>query len=98
MNALPPSAHQYGCPHAAEQALARYGVSLSPAAFGAMVADIVLTLAGDRSTAILLQRQRFGRELWLVRLPDGRGVRVVYEPMHAMIVTVLPPDYSSRRS
>lgn len=82
----------HGCDHAAAAAFARYGVLLGAADFAAMVDDIVDALIGSRRAALLLCRQQpSGREIWLARVPDGPAVRLVYEPLSAMIVTILPP-------
>ena len=84
---------RHGCYHAIETAQLRYGVALDEHDFAAMVWDIVATLAGDRSAALLLAHVRGGREIWLLRVPQGPAVRVVYSPARAQIVTVLPPVY-----
>jgi hypothetical protein len=81
----------HGCEHAQEAALIRYGVMLAACDFAAMVLDIIGTVAGDAPKAVMLGRQPLGRELWVVRIPNGPAVRVVYSPDHSLIITVLPP-------
>ena len=83
----------HGCEHAVSAAADRYGVALDDTDFAAMVADIVLSAAGDRRDAVLITRQTTGREVWLVRVPSGPAVRVVYSPLACMIVTVLPENW-----
>ncbi len=83
----------HGCEHAVDAAQARYGIALTEMDFAAMVADIVLTVAGDVVAALLLSRARHGREIWLLRIPHGPAVRVVYSPDEVLIVTVLPQVY-----
>ncbi len=89
---------RHGCDHAAHAAADRYGLALDECDFAAMVADIILTLAGDRNAALMLRRQDCGSEIWIVRVPDGPAVRVVYRPAIAMVVTVLPPWWRPRGS
>ena len=83
----------HGCAHAVSAASARYGVMLDEADFAAMVSDIVLAAAGDGRAALLLTRQWNGREVWLARVPAGPAVRVVYSPLSACIITVLPGNW-----
>jgi hypothetical protein len=83
----------HGCEHAQAAAFTRYGVMLEACDFAAMVAGIIATVAGDPPAAILLSRQELGREVWIVRIPNGPAIQVVYEPKIAMIVTVLPPGW-----
>lgn len=83
----------HGCEYAAHAALARYGVMLGEVDFATMVQDIINATAGDAPNALHLVSQPWGREVWIVRIPNGPAVRVVYEPIIAMIVTVLPPQW-----
>jgi hypothetical protein len=89
----------HGCDHAVDAARARYGVELDDADFTVMVLDIIETVAGARrGGALLLATIRFDREIWLLRIPrGGPAVRVVYIPVAARIVTVLPPVYELPR-
>ena len=84
---------RHGCPHAARAAAARYGVALTEDDFRSMVAAIMATVAGECAPAILLARTALRREIWLTRIPSGPAVRVVYIPVFARILTVLPPVY-----
>lgn len=84
---------RFGCTHAAEAAADRYGIALGQEDFEATVRDIIDTVAGERRAALLLGRQRLGREIWLVSCPDGPALRVAYAPGSAVIVTVLPPEW-----
>ena len=86
-----------GCRHAQDAAAQRYGLALDEDDFRAMVAAIVLAAAGDARNALLLYTQRSGREVWLVRVPSGPAVRVVYSPRRAQIVTILPAGYRMPR-
>ncbi len=81
---------QHGTEHARIQAEARYGLMLDEHDFYAMACDIILTVAGDALRAWLLSRQPNGREIWIVCVPHGPVVPVVWHPLNAMIVTVLP--------
>ena len=85
--------YPHGCQHAVEQAQARYGVRLDDGDFAAMVRDILAVVDGEAAPALLLARMQRGREIWLLRIPAGPAVRVVYSPISAQIVTVLPRDY-----
>lgn len=83
-----------GCAHAVERAQQRYGITLGEPDFAAMVGDIIAALLGERRDALLIShRLEQGREIWLVRIPGGPAVRVIYNPFLAVIVTVLPGDY-----
>lgn len=82
-----------GCDHAVVQAATRYGVRLDDVDFAAMVEDIIASLADGACRALMTQQQPNGREIWIVRIPAGPAVRVVYEPRLAMIITVLPRAY-----
>jgi putative component of toxin-antitoxin plasmid stabilization module len=88
----------HGCEYAQTAAFTRFGVMLEACDFAAMVSDIIATLAGDAPVAMMLSRQELGREVWVVRIPDGPAVRVVYEPIAAMIVTVLPMGWRNHVS
>lgn len=83
----------HGCEHAARRAAERYGAQLAAEDFSAMAMDIIATVAGERRAAALLHRTTPEREIWLVRMPGGPAVRVVYAPASAVIVSVLPPGY-----
>lgn len=80
---------RHGCYHAAEAAQLRYGLNLDEAEFRAMALAIIAAVAGDASDAALASRQGAGREIWIVRVPGGPAVRVVYVPERAQIITVL---------
>jgi hypothetical protein len=88
---------RHGCEHAIQQAQTRYGVMLDEGDFAAMVADILARLSGCATPATLLARMPFGREIWLLRIPSGPAVRVVYSPVSAQIITVLPKGYALPR-
>lgn len=83
------AALRHGCAHARDAALARHGLLLEEGDFRAMALAIIAAVSGDVSGAILVSRQAQGREIWIVRVPGGPAVRVVYAPERAQIVTVL---------
>jgi hypothetical protein len=89
---------RHGCDHAARTAADRYGLRLDEQDFAAMAADIILSATGERHSALLLRRHDLESEIWLVRVPEGPAVRVVYRPIVAMIITILPPWWRPRGS
>ncbi len=73
--------------HAQERAIERLGVALAGSDLRAMSSLII------QGKAIKLDRHpvkgKAGREQWLVTYA-GRAFRVIYDPLHEVIVTVLP--------
>jgi hypothetical protein len=82
-----------GSHHAQHRALERYGVELSGRDFDLMVRDIIAAVIGESRLAVLISRGDGYRETWLLRMPQGAAVRVIYSPSTAQIITILPPAY-----
>lgn len=75
--------------HARDRALERCGITVTDAEWTKAVADIMEVVAGLGSKAMMLHRFQDGHERWLVRLGTWPA-RVIYDPVSAVIVTVLP--------
>lgn len=73
--------------HAIDRALERYGVLLDADDIETLVMDIIASVDGD-PRAILMDQSN-GIEVWWVKV-RGHDMRVVYGPVTASIVTVLP--------
>jgi len=75
--------------HAAQRLLERHGVQPDDALWRGVLLDITDTVAGQRTAALLLRRERHGMEIWAVRI-GGVARKIVYNPETAEIVTVYP--------
>lgn len=76
--------------HAAIRAQERMGKSISGYDLKGMSLKII------RGEAIALRPRRDGKEQWLVTW-SGRAYRVVYNPLHECIMTVLMPLRKGRK-
>lgn len=80
--------------HAAERALERHGIVLTPEMLAAVLMDITDTVLGLRSAALMLRRyppsalHHLMREVWMVHLGTC-DAQVVWCPATATVVTVL---------
>ena len=81
--------------HAQARTIERYGYEPTQADWWQAALDILDTLAGARSAALMLGRWRGTSEVWLVRL-GLVAVRLVWVPTAAIVATVLPPRARSR--
>jgi hypothetical protein len=82
--------------HAAQRAAERYGFTPTREDWRQAFLDITDAATGARNSAVLLRRYFDGIERWTVRLA-GRPVIAVYNPLEALIITILAPETTTYR-
>ena len=75
--------------HAIERAEKCYGLTAAPLEWRTAYLDLLDTIFGERTAAVLLARLERGGERWLLSVA-GQAVIVIYQPMNAAVVTVVP--------
>lgn len=74
--------------HAKRRAAQRYGIMLNRAQLNELVKQIW------RGEATLVHKVSVNRSIWIVRLPDSRPARIVFDKKRRSIVTFLPDSPS----